>query len=1419
MNGYVNPIAVGLRILDDYKSLIVKSLKLNGLDDLSVERIIGKMLVDNKLLLSLNKNYRMGELGFPDFCSQNNLSQRLVECFPKLIKGLRLHQEEAIQSIIANKHTVIATGTGSGKTESFLIPIVDYCLKKTDRGIKALIIYPMNALANDQIERIDNALEGTKIKYAVFSGNTPEHFNENEKEAFDNSKNLLKSRMEIREKLPDILLTNHVMLERILTGKYSSIFFESKDTLRYVVVDEIHTFRGNKAVDLKYLLLRLKHLVSREIVHIACSATLSSIDRNSHIDGKPADLDFFIKEALSIDSYQLITAREVQETNVKVRLGSARDVSKNLPAEFRPTSDLKEIVSLASLINNKRYSEFDAIGKTGSQALIVKDIIEHEIFQEIKALLSKRALSILELAELLAEKELIQNERDSSYALAVVKSFLTVASFFNSQKASDPLLDFRIHLFIRNSGGYLKKCPVCDRFFSGNQEVCDQCGMPLFLVDKEDTEYCLGKVSGDFLSPYLFKESDDPKNTFLVRISKLPSDEGIITGLEADDLGRLLIKRDESSELILANCSVEMRDVEAHLINLTDGNREYQYLEKIISSIFEFQNRDKASLLCFIDNREKTSLIASIFADDFFEKFVTELLMIYYPASGTLVLSEANDLLLSRLRGDLDQLEPVKKSILEDSFPEVQLCLLRFLMARANEYSSRKDLLSIKFIEPMNDTEKRILDWALTERFIEKGGIQLPERRRFVKFELHWITSRRGFYLPSSSSESILYSNSLVLSPKNLGDDLNNEELLKALKSLVEKRYVISETTEDDKEYFFLNSSRILVNRYDSECRSLKEAAERYLITADVHNSEVKNRKEIEDSFKEGKTNILVSTSTLEMGIDIGELDSILMVGVPPLPSNYAQRSGRGGRQAGSFALVTTFCSESNNHDLFYFSRPQEMVQGMISPPRFDPLNRSIIKKHINAFLLSGRLTRVEVIALMNMPDSQLEEQVNEVISGFVGKSDWIRDYVLKEFRSVCRELVEETQDDYCSSTFYASRFAPDYGFRKEVVLLADTIDKTSVLMNKDNYIHNDLLLSSRDAEQALTAFVPDSQVHIAGQNYRILPEGKFVNCDANGTREYKIFFAEKADRYSSKDRKRKNYDTKFQFSHIDCQKNFGKIIELGYSESSNIYLWNRGLREAGGKVRKFDDKESSFEIVYRMEREMLSFAFEDVIFPRKYAISFVSTIDRTVKDLYRIDEDELRLGYNFKLSEDQTSKSHIVLYDAAGNSNAPLREIYEHFEQVIQKAYENVLGCNCKNGCYLCMRSYQTHYLSHLVDKEISKMILGYLLGKVKFVPYVDMSGLASQEIEDEIHVVGRRVIHNNFEHIAKEMTDDALFEILLKCIKGHVPLSSRSIRINCNDKRISSKITGLYKCNKGKQSLDRLLLQLKRFDYVEVL
>jgi ATP-dependent helicase YprA (DUF1998 family) len=72
---------------------------------------------------------------------------------------LFVHQEEAIHSIAAGNHTIVATGTGSGKTESFMIPILDYCLKHIhEHGIKAIIVYPMNALANDQLDRLRHYL-------------------------------------------------------------------------------------------------------------------------------------------------------------------------------------------------------------------------------------------------------------------------------------------------------------------------------------------------------------------------------------------------------------------------------------------------------------------------------------------------------------------------------------------------------------------------------------------------------------------------------------------------------------------------------------------------------------------------------------------------------------------------------------------------------------------------------------------------------------------------------------------------------------------------------------------------------------------------------------------------------------------------------------------------------------------------------------------------------------------------------------------------------------------------------------------------------------------------------------------------------------------------------------------------------------
>ena len=92
--------------------------------------------------------------------------------------NLRSHQEQAIRAIVAGRTTLISTGTGLGKTECFLYPIVSQCLKLRDQaerpGISAVIVYPMNALAEDQLMRLRGLLAGTDVPFGIYVGKTPE---------------------------------------------------------------------------------------------------------------------------------------------------------------------------------------------------------------------------------------------------------------------------------------------------------------------------------------------------------------------------------------------------------------------------------------------------------------------------------------------------------------------------------------------------------------------------------------------------------------------------------------------------------------------------------------------------------------------------------------------------------------------------------------------------------------------------------------------------------------------------------------------------------------------------------------------------------------------------------------------------------------------------------------------------------------------------------------------------------------------------------------------------------------------------------------------------------------------------------------------------------------------------------------------
>jgi len=182
---------------------------------------------------------------------------------------LHTHQREAILHTKQdrNKSFVLTSGTGSGKSLTYIVPIVDHVLRHgSGRGIQAIVVYPMNALANSQHEELKKFLykgypEGkSPVRFARYTGQEKI----DEKEA-------------IRSNPPDILLTNYLMLEFLLTRHEDRQLVRAAQGLRFLVFDELHTYRGRQGADVALLIRRCRQAFGgHDIICIGTSATMSS---------------------------------------------------------------------------------------------------------------------------------------------------------------------------------------------------------------------------------------------------------------------------------------------------------------------------------------------------------------------------------------------------------------------------------------------------------------------------------------------------------------------------------------------------------------------------------------------------------------------------------------------------------------------------------------------------------------------------------------------------------------------------------------------------------------------------------------------------------------------------------------------------------------------------------------------------------------------------------------------------------------------------------------------------------------------------------------------------------------------------------------------------------------------------------------
>ena len=388
--------------------------------------------------------------------------------FPPFFHQLQAFKRLTTEDGHKPQPTILTTGTGSGKTEAFLFPLLDYCYKNIGiNGIKVIILYPMNALATDQAKRLaetifNDASLKDKIRAGLFIGESQDRKKTYPKVMGKN--HIIENREEIIQSPPDILLTNFKMLDfALMQSKYHNLWlynFARPDLLKFIVLDELHTYEGAQGSDVANLLRRLKlklEIPNDYLCPIGTSATIGKGDESKTLLADFATKIFgenFDEESI-IEEHRVLLEDFFKGYELNEFLPDADDLKKSI---LNTGEDFTAYI--------KHQFEVWQIDKNTSQLELSEKLKSYKIVKDLIGICNEGILTIDELIEKLnaANKNYsalpVWNKGDSfSPKEAVIRSVLSLISYAKSgsQAKHFPFLYLQVQLWIRELSGLVRK--------------------------------------------------------------------------------------------------------------------------------------------------------------------------------------------------------------------------------------------------------------------------------------------------------------------------------------------------------------------------------------------------------------------------------------------------------------------------------------------------------------------------------------------------------------------------------------------------------------------------------------------------------------------------------------------------------------------------------------------------------------------------------------------------------------------------------------------------------------------------------------------------------------------------------------------------------------------------------------------------